>query len=83
MTKIASIILKYPVRNNKWILVQNRFSCEHSSMNNVELNQILDPWNRRFPDLPIAYRDRENDITHWVFTTSVKGINIECWVFND
>jgi len=79
----SSINQKYPIKNQVWSFTETtgRWAAEDSCL---RANGFLDPWNRPFPPgKGREVRDEDNDITMWVYTTTVEGVTVECIVFND
>lgn len=79
---IAQLIEKYPVRNEIWMAHDDgSFSAEDSTLSGN--NARTDPWNRPLPSTYQTNKNREHEITHWTFKTTVAGQSITLTIWND
>ena len=81
---IQEILKKYPIRNLVWDYFpeSNAFVAELSDLKDI----CADPWNRKlmYSQLKAQVRDNiDQEITHYIATTTVEGIPIALTVLND
>ena len=87
MKTFSEVLLKYPVRNPVWDVSPEilksivHFISERSDHPHGQA--FLDPWNRPFTKPEKLFYDREGDITHAEYITSVEGHPIVCREYND
>ena len=81
---IQEILKKYPIRNLAWDYFpeSNAFVIELSELKDV----CTDPWNRKLitSQLKAQVRnDVDQEITHYIASTTVEGIPIALTILND
>jgi len=47
------------------------------------VDNIRDPWLRKFPRPPEVVVNTDNEVTAWHFTTTVNSYEVVCRIFND
>ena len=86
--ELQDILTEFPQRNPAWAALDTCFVVEASEMglqpgispNNLN---VKDPWSRLFPCPPRAIINESHELVAWHFSTTVRGQEIECRIFND
>jgi len=85
---VQDILKEFPQSNSAWMPLDTCFVADASDLglragNPPTVDNIRDPWGRRFPCPPRPITDEDHDLVAWHFTTTVNKQEIECRVFND
>lgn len=88
--ELSDVLKEFPMKNPAWmaldplnVIVTDASDLGLRAGQPPDIENVKDPWNRRFPKPGRPIADKEQELVAWHFTTTIRGQEIECKIFND